>query len=166
MAMKMDSLENLFVEDLKDLYNAEQQIMQALPKMIQAAHSQDLKQSFQQHLQVTQEQAKRLEQIFSNLNQKPTGKKCLGMEGIIKEGEQDMQELKSDPDLLDAGMIASAQKIEHYEISGYGTARTYAEELGLDQAASLLEQTLKEESQTDQKLTQLAESHINMDAMH
>ncbi len=166
MAMKMDSLENLFVEDLKDLYNAEQQIMQALPKMIQAAHSPDLKQSFQQHLQVTQEQAKRLEQIFSNLSQKPTGKKCLGMEGIIKEGEQNMQELKSDPDLLDAGMIAAAQKIEHYEISGYGTARTYAEELGLDQAASLLEKTLKEEAQTDEKLTQLAESHINMDAIH
>jgi ferritin-like metal-binding protein YciE len=165
MAMKMNSLEELFIDNLKDLYDAEHQIIKALPKMVDAASSQDLKKGFQQHLDVTKEQVKRLEQIFTELNQKPSGKKCLGMEGLIKEGEEVMSEMKSDPDARDAGMIAAAQKIEHYEISGYGTARTYANTLGHQRAASLLEKTLQEESQTDEKLTRLAESHINVEAM-
>lgn len=165
MAMKMNSLEELFIDNLKDLYDAEHQIIKALPKMVDAASSSDLKNGFQQHLNVTKEQVKRLEQIFTEMNQKPSGKKCLGMEGLIKEGQEVMTELKSDPDALDAGMIAAAQKIEHYEISGYGTARTYASTLGHQRAASLLEKTLQEESQTDEKLTRLAESHINVEAM-
>jgi ferritin-like metal-binding protein YciE len=165
MAMKMHSLEELFIGELKDLYDAEHQIMDALPKMAKAAQSQDLKNGFEQHLQQTREQARRLEQILTKMNQKPGGKKCVGMQGLLKEGEEMMKEAKKDPDVIDAGMIAAAQKVEHYEISGYGTARTHAHLLGMHDAANLLEMTLQEESQTDQKLTRLAESHINVDAM-
>ena len=165
MAMKLNSLEALFVDQLKDLYDAEHQLIDALPKMANAASSRDLKQSFEQHLQQTREQAKRLEQIFSDLDQKPSAKKCVGMQGIIKEGEELIKEKKIDPDVLDAGLIASAQKAEHYEISVYGTLRTYAETLGMDAAARLLDRTLEEESRTDEKLTQLAISHINLEAM-
>lgn len=165
MAMKMNSLESLFVDQLKDLYNAEQQIIKALPKMVDAAKSNMLKQGFQQHLDTTRQQAQRLEQIFNDMNEKPSGKKCVGMEGLVKEGEQIIKELKNDQDALDAALIASAQKIEHYEISGYGTARAYAKMLGKHDAAGLLDKTLKEESQTDERLTTLAESHINIQAM-
>ena len=165
MAMKMDSLEALFVDQLKDLYDAEHQIIEALPKMAETAKSRELKQSFNQHLETTRQQAKRLEEIFSEMNEKPGGKKCVGMQGLIKEGEELIKEKKADPDVIDAGLIAAAQKVEHYEISGYGTARTYAEMLGRDNAARLLQRTLDEEAQTDEKLTQLAESHINIQAM-
>ena len=165
MAMKMNNLEALFVDQLKDLYDAEHQLIDALPKMANAAHSRDLKQGFEQHLNQTREQARRLEQIFSDLDEKPGGKKCVGMQGLIKEGEELIKEKKADPDVIDAGLIAAAQKVEHYEISGYGTARTYAEMLGKNEAARLLQRTLEEESQTDEKLTQLAMSHINVEAM-
>ena len=165
MAMKMNSLENLFTETLKDLYDAEHQIITALPKMADAASSPDLKQGLRQHLEQTRQQAQRLEQVFSTVNQQPSRKKCMGMEGLIKEGEHHMQELKSDKDILDAGLIADAQKVEHYEIAGYGTAKTYAEMLGNKEAARLLDQTLSEEYATDERLTKLAESHINIEAM-
>lgn len=165
MPMKVDSLEKLFVESLKDLYDAEHQLIKALPKMAETASSPDLKRGFQQHLEQTHQQVNRLEQIFSTLNHKPAGKKCMGMEGLIKEGEEHMKELEDYPDVLDAGMIAAAQKIEHYEISGYGTARAYAELLGKQDAVRLLTQTLDEEAQTDEKLTMLAETHINRNAL-
>jgi ferritin-like metal-binding protein YciE len=165
MAMKMNSLETLFVDTLKDLYDAEHQIIDALPKMAEAASSPDLKQSLRQHLDVTRHQAQRLEQVFSAFNERPTRKKCAGMEGLIKEGEQHMKELKSDKDALDAGLIASAQKVEHYEIASYGTAKSYAEMLGKQDAVNLLDQTLSEEYATDERLTRLAESHINIEAM-
>lgn len=165
MAMKMNSLEQLFVDTLKDLYDAEHQIIEALPKMSKAANSQDLKKGLQEHLQMTKEQAKRLEQVFSEINEEPKRKKCVGMEGLIKEGEKHMEELKDDKDALDAGLIASAQKVEHYEIAGYGTAKTYAQMLGHDKAARLLDKTLSEEYRTDESLTKMAESHINIEAM-
>jgi ferritin-like metal-binding protein YciE len=165
MAMKMKSLETLFVDSLKDLYDAEHQMIEALPKMAEAASSSDLKQSLNQHLQVTRRQAQRLEQVFSAVNEKPTRKKCVGMEGLIKEGEQHFKELKNDKEALDAELIASAQKVEHYEIAGYGTVKTYAQMLGRQEAANLLDQTLSEECATDERLTRLAESHINVEAM-
>ena len=165
MAMKVNSLESLFTETLKDLYDAEHQILKALPKMAEAASSPDLKKGFEQHLKQTEKQAQRLEQVFSMVGQQPDRKHCKGMEGLIKEGEEHMKELKSDKDVLDAGLIADAQKVEHYEIAGYGTAKTYAEMLGNQEAVRLLDQTLSEEYATDERLTKLAESHINIEAM-
>ena len=165
MAMKVNSLESLFTETLKDLYDAEHQIIKALPKMAEAASSPDLKKGLEQHLEQTRQQAQRLEQVFSAVGEKPSRKKCMGMEGLIKEGEEHMKELKSDKDVLDAGLIADAQKVEHYEIAGYGTAKTYAEMLGKTEAVRLLDQTLTEEYATDERLTRLAESHINIEAM-
>jgi ferritin-like metal-binding protein YciE len=163
--MKVNSLESLFTETLKDLYDAEHQIIKALPKMAEAASSPDLKKGLEQHLEQTRQQAQRLEQVFSAVGEKPSRKKCMGMEGLIKEGEEHMKELKSDKDVLDAGLIADAQKVEHYEIAGYGTAKTYAEMLGKKEAVRLLDQTLSEEYATDERLTRLAESHINIEAM-
>lgn len=163
--MKVENLETLFVDSLKDLYDAEHQIMDALPKMVEASSSPDLKRGLQNHLEQTRGQARRLEQVFSDIKQRPSRKKCVGMQGIIAEGEQNMKELKSDRDVLDAGLLASAQKVEHYEISGYGTAKTYARMLGHLDAADLLDQTLKEEYAADDLLTRIAESHINIEAM-
>jgi ferritin-like metal-binding protein YciE len=165
MAMKVNSLEKLFVDTLKDLYDAEHQIIEALPKMEQAASSPDLKKGFKQHLDQTRKQTQRLEQVFESVNKSPSRKHCVGMEGLIKEGEHHMEELKSDKDVLDAGLIASAQKVEHYEIAGYGTAKTYAEMLGNQEAVRLLDANLSEECATDERLTVLAESHINAEAM-
>jgi ferritin-like metal-binding protein YciE len=165
MAMKMNSLEKLFVDSLKDLYDAEHQIVDAMPKMVDAASSQDLKQGLKQHLDVTKQQVQRLEKVFSAVDEKPGRKKCIGMEGLIKEGEHHISEHKNDKDALDAVLIAAAQKVEHYEITGYGTAKTYAEMLGHQEAAKLLDQTLSEEYSTDERLTKLAESHINVEAM-
>lgn len=165
MAKKMTSLEDLFVDQIKDLYSAEHQLMKALPKMVKAATNQDLKDGFQQHLEQTKQQSERLEQIFQHHEGTPKGKKCLGMEGIIKESEETLSEDMEAP-VRDAALIANAQKAEHYEISGYGTARTYANMLGYNDIARILEQTLKEESATDEKLTRMAESHINQQAEH
>jgi ferritin-like metal-binding protein YciE len=161
--VKLDSLEKLYVEQLKDLYSAESQLVQALPKMAKAASSSDLRQAFQMHLDQTKEHVNRLEQIFKNLDFKPTGHKCKGMEGLIEEGEE-MIEQDAEDEVRDAGLIAAAQRVEHYEIAGYGTVRTYAEMLSRDEDVQLLQQTLDEEYQTDDKLTQLAESEINLEA--
>jgi ferritin-like metal-binding protein YciE len=165
MAKKVTNLEQLLVDQLKDLYSAEKQLVKALPKMAKAASSEELKRSFEQHLEVTKTQADRIEEIFNNegLEGSPRGKKCVGMEGLIKEAEEIMEE-DMESDVMDAGLIAAAQKVEHYEIASYGTARTYAQTLGHKDAARLLQKTLDEESQTNEKLTKLAESHINIQA--
>jgi len=161
--MKLDSLEKLYVEQLKDLYSAESQLVQALPKMAKAASSSDLRQAFQMHLDQTKEHVNRLEQIFDNLEYKPTGHKCKGMAGLIEEGEE-MIENEAEKEVRDAGLIAAAQRVEHYEIAGYGTVRTYAEMLNRNEDVQLLQQTLDEEYKTDEKLTTLAESEINIEA--
>lgn len=163
MASKMNTLEDLFMDLLKDLYSAEKQLVKALPKMAKAAHASDLKQAFQDHLAQTEGQVERLDQIFSDLEGSPRGKKCVGMEGLIEEGSELMQE-DAEPDVMDAGLIAAAQKVEHYEIASYGAARTWAQQLGHDRAARLLQETLDEEGETNKRLTQIAESHVNMEA--
>jgi ferritin-like metal-binding protein YciE len=160
--MKMESLQELFVKELQDLYSAENQITEALPKMAKAASSAELKAGFEQHLDQTKGQVKRLEQIFEQLGTSAKGDKCKGMEGLLKEGEELMDE-DAEPEVLDAGLIAAAQKVEHYEIASYGTVRTYANLLGMSKAANLLEQTLNEEKETDSKLTDIAEE-INVQA--
>jgi ferritin-like metal-binding protein YciE len=161
--MKFQNLTDLFVETLKDLYDAEKQVEKALPKMEQAANSAELKEGFRQHLDQTHHQVERLDQIFQDLNMRSQAKTCKGMEGIISEGKEFMGE-KGDPAVMDAGLIEAAQKVEHYEISSYGTARTFASQLGYSNAARLLQQTLDEEKQTDEKLTSLAERGINTQA--
>ena len=161
--MEMESLQDLFIHDLKDLYSAEMQLTKALPKMAKAASEPALKQAFQTHLKETEGQIKRLEQIFEELDESPKGKKCKAMEGLIEEGKELMEE-DAEPEVLDAGLIGAAQKVEHYEIAGYGTVRTYAQMLGNEQAARLLQQTLDEEGATDKKLNQLAMEYINVEA--
>ncbi|MDF2773830.1 MAG: ferritin-like protein [Geminicoccaceae bacterium] len=161
----MNSLQELYVEELKDIYNAEQQILKALPKMAKAASDRQLQRAFTQHEKQTQRQVKRLERIFRELGESPRGKKCKGMEGLIEEG-QDLIKERPEPEVLDAGLIAAAQRVEHYEIAAYGTARTYAQQLGMPEQASLLQETLDEEGQTDKLLTALAESSINIEAEH
>jgi len=162
--MELDSLQKLYVEELKDLYSAEKQILQALPKMVKKATHPQLKAAFQEHLEVSQGHLQRLDQIFDALGKSPRGKKCKAMEGLIEEGKETMQE-DMDDDVMDAALIAAAQRVEHYEIAGYGTVRTYAQLLGDKNAAKLLQQTLDEEGDADKKLTQLAESSINVEAM-
>ncbi len=161
--MPLDSLEDLFVDELKDVYNAESQILKALPKMAKAASSPDLQNAFREHLEVTKGHVDRLEKIFGDLDMKPRGKKCVGMEGIIEEGKEMMGE-EAEKSVKDAALISSAQRVEHYEMAAYGTLRTYAETLGYDDAAQMLQQTLDEEEQTDRKLTDLAEGLINVRA--
>jgi ferritin-like metal-binding protein YciE len=161
--MELESLKDLFIEQLKDIYSAETQITKALPKMIKKASSTDLQNAFKEHLDQTQDQIKRLDEIFSSLGKNPKGQKCKGMEGLLEEG-QEMMAMDGEPEVKDAGLIAAAQRVEHYEISAYGTVRAYARRLGDDKAAQLLEQTLREESQTDEKLNQLAEGQINVKA--
>jgi ferritin-like metal-binding protein YciE len=161
--MGLESMQDLYLHELKDIHNAEKQILQALPKMAKAATHEDLRNAFEEHKRVTEEQVRRLETIFDDLGQKPGGVKCKGMEGLIEEGEEVLSE-DADPDVRDAALIAAAQRVEHYEIAAYGTARTYARQLGFDKHAELLQKTLDEEGETDQKLTKLAESRINRDA--
>jgi ferritin-like metal-binding protein YciE len=161
--VKHQALKELYVDELKDIYNAENQLVKALPKMAKAATSDDLRAGFEEHLEQTRSHVQRLEQIFKALGEKPTGKKCKGMEGLVAEGQEMMDEDFED-DLMDAALISAAQRVEHYEIAAYGTVRTYAELLGEDQAVTLLEQTLEEEKETDQKLSDLA-SDINVKAM-
>jgi ferritin-like metal-binding protein YciE len=158
--MKMDSLKTLFVHEVKDLLSAEKQILKALPKLAKGATSPELKAAFQTHLAQTETQVERLETILESMGESNRGKTCKGMEGLIAEGSE-MLEMEGDPMTLDAGLIASAQKVEHYEISGYGTVRSYARQLGLKDAERLLSQTLEEESATDELLTKLAEAGIN-----
>jgi ferritin-like metal-binding protein YciE len=156
-------LQELLVDELKDLYNAENQIIKALPKMAKNASHPELRRAFETHLEETRNHAQRLEQIAEEMGFSLRGKKCKGMEGLIDEGKEIMDEFEEET--LDAGMIAAAQKVEHYEIAGYGTARTHANLLGLKKVARLLQQTLDEEGRTDKKLTQLAESVVNVEAL-
>jgi len=162
--MKHDSLKDLYVEQLKDLYSAENQILKALPKMAEAASHPELRTAFQEHEQMTREQVRRLEQVFDDLGAKPSGHHCKGMEGLLKEGDE-LLKMDIESDVLDAGLITAAQRVEHYEIAGYGTVRTWAERLGFDNHAQLLQQTLDEEGQTDERLTMIAETVVNPDAM-
>jgi ferritin-like metal-binding protein YciE len=162
MQMEINRLKHLYVEELKDLYSAENQLVKALPKMAKAASSEGLRAGFEAHLEQTKEHVTRLEKIFKALGESPTGKKCHGMEGLIKEGGELIAE-DPEPEELDAGLISAAQHVEHYEIAGYGCVSTYAKLLGEEQAASLLRETLEEEKETDKKLTQLADS-INLKA--
>jgi ferritin-like metal-binding protein YciE len=153
--MSMENLQELLEDQLKDLYNAENQLLKALPKMAKKSSSQDLKKAFQSHTEETQRQIDRLDEVGDRLGLRLTGKRCAAMEGLIEEGEEVMAEHEDGP-MLDAAMIAAAQRVEHYEISAYGTARTLAEHLGEKQVARLLQTTLKEESATDEKLTKIA----------
>ena len=161
-SMKLDNLQQLFVKELRDLYDAENQITEALPKLIDAAHHPELKSALREHLQVTKQQISRLEQIFQKLHQKPTGETCKGMKGVIKEGDEIVSG-GGDPSTVDAGIISAAQRVEHYEMAGYGTVRTYAQLLGQQEMARLLQQTLDEEAEADQKLSQIAGS-VNVEA--
>ncbi len=162
--MKLETLKDLFVEELRDLYSAENQILKALPKMHKAAHSPELKAAFELHLKQTEGQVARLEQIFTKLGEKPTGKTCKAMEGLVAEGSEMIHE-KAEPAVKDAGLIAAAQRVEHYEMAGYGTVRTFAKHLKMTEAEHLLQQTLQEEEATDKKLSTLAESNVNLQAL-
>ena len=161
--MELQSLQDLFLHELRDIYSAEKQILKALPKMAKAASNPQLKTGFQEHLEQTKEHVNRLEQIFEKLGKPSRGPKCKGMEGLLEEGA-DMMEEEGEPEVIDAGLISAAQRVEHYEIAAYGCAKTYAKVLGDTEAGSLLDQTLQEEGATDKKLTQLAKSSINIKA--
>ncbi len=161
-SMKLENLQQLYLKELRDLYDAEEQITEALPKLIQAAHNPALKNALKEHLDVTQKQISRLEQIFNNLNEKSSGETCKGMKGVIKEGDEIVSS-GGDPSTVDAGIISAAQRVEHYEMAGYGTVRTYAQLLGQQEHARLLQQTLDEEEQADQTLTKIAAS-VNVEA--
>jgi len=160
--VERETLRELYVDELKDIYNAETQLVKALPKMAEAATSEDLRKGFEDHLEQTKGHVQRLEQIFQGLDESPTGKKCKGMEGLIDEGKEVMGEDYED-EAMDAALISAAQRVEHYEIAAYGSVRAFAEILGEDEAVTLLEQTLEEEKETDRKLTELA-SEINVEA--
>lgn len=160
--MDMESLKDLFVDELKDLYSAENQILKALPKMIKKTTSEELKAGFEKHLKETEVHVERLEIIFKELEESPKGKKCKGMEGVIADGKELMEE-DANPEVMDAGLIGAAQHVEHYEMAGYGCVRTYAELLGHNDFARLLQKTLDEERATDEKLTELARN-INVEA--
>ncbi len=161
--MELDTLRDLYVAELKDLYSAEKQLVQALPKMIKATKHPELRAAFKTHLQQTVEHVKRLELVCAELGATPRGKRCVGMAGLIEEGAE-LIEKRSDDDVLDAGLIAAAQHIEHYEMAGYGTVRTYARQLGYESQAQMLQRTLDEEGETDHLLTDLAEARINLEA--
>jgi ferritin-like metal-binding protein YciE len=161
--MSLDSLHDLYVDELKDLYNAENQLLKALPKMAKAAAAPELKAAFTEHLEVTRKQVERLDQIFEGLGVNPKGKKCKAMEGLIEEGKEVMEEDGED-EVIDAALIAAAQRVEHYEMAGYGCVRTFANLLGYEDAAALLQETLDEEGEADKKLTELAETVINVEA--
>jgi len=161
--MKTQNLTDVLSDELKDIYNAENQILKALPKMAKAADG-ELRNAFEQHLQQTKTHAERIEQVCKELNMSPKGKKCVGMQGIIEEGSE-LLGAKGSKEAMEAALIGAAQRVEHYEIAAYGTARAHAQQLGYDNAARMLEQTLKEERQTDNRLTQIAESRINPQSM-
>ena len=161
--MKLDSLNKLFIDELQDLYDAENQIVKALPKMVKAASHPELKQAFEQHLEETQGQVKRLEQIFERFEEGAKPKTCKGMKGLLEEGSERIKS-DGDPAVIDAALIAAAQRVEHYEIAAYGCARTYAELLGDETAAELLQQSLDEEFGADEKLNDLAKSLVNLEA--
>jgi ferritin-like metal-binding protein YciE len=163
MARQQKNLRELFHDTLKDIYFAEKKILTALPKMAKAAHSEDLKEAFQKHESETEDHVERLDKVFAELDETPRGKTCDAIVGIIEEGQEVMKEYKGCP-ALDAGLLAAAQAVEHYEISRYGTLKTWAHELGLEQAVKLLDTTLAEEKKTDELLTELAETSVNQHA--
>jgi ferritin-like metal-binding protein YciE len=158
-----ETLHDLYINELRDLYSAESQLIEALPKMADAATAPDLKSAFEMHLDETRSHAWRLEQIFTTLGEKPTGETCDAMRGLIKEGESYIK-ADGNPDVRDAGLIGAAQRVEHYEMAGYGTARALAMRLGDQSGADLLQTTLQEESAANEKLTEIAESHVNEEA--
>jgi ferritin-like metal-binding protein YciE len=160
--MSISNLEDLFLHEVKDLFDAEKQLIKALPKMANAATSEDLQTAFEEHASVTEKQVERLERIFEMLDKAARGKHCHGMEGLVKEGDELIQKEEPSP-AVDAALIGAAQKVEHYEIAAYGTLVTYARQLGMDEAVELLERSLAEEKETDEKLTSLA-SEINFEA--
>ena len=160
----METFEELFEETLKDIYYAEKAILKALPKMAKKASSEGLAAAFTAHYEETEQQVARLEEIFEGMGKKARGKKCPAIDGILEEGAEIMKEAKDDT-IRDAGMLAAAQAVEHYEISRYGTLKAWAEKLGMEDAAGLLDETLQEEKATDEKLTELADSEINIEAM-
>ena len=161
--MATKTLEDLFHETLKDIYYAERKILKALPKMARGAQNEKLKAAFQQHKEETEGQVERLQQVFEIIGKRPRGKTCPAIDGIVEEGEEIMEEFKGSP-ALDAGLLAAAQAVEHYEISRYGTLRAWAQQLGYKDAVKLLDETLAEESKTDELLTELAEQAVNMAA--
>ena len=162
--MKLNTLQKLYTDELRDLYNAENQLLKALPEMAKAASSEELKEAFEQHLEQTKGHVKRLEQVFEGLDEKPKGKTCRAMKGLIQEGSEILEE-DGETSVRDAGIIVAAQKVEHYEIAGYGSVRTFAHLLGQNKAAELLQATLDEESETNEVLNRLAESVINPEAV-
>jgi ferritin-like metal-binding protein YciE len=161
--MKLESLKDLYLEQLRDLYSAETQLVEALPKMAEAASLPELRKGFTDHLKQTEGHVQRLEKIFKSLDEDPDGQTCAGMKGLIKEGSE-MIKTKGEPEVIDAGLIAAAQRVEHYEMAGYGTVCTYAETLGHADHQKLLEATLEEEKATDEKLSKLAVSKVNASA--
>jgi ferritin-like metal-binding protein YciE len=161
--MEIESLQELLIEEMRDIYSAENQLTKALPKMAKKASNPQLKKAFETHLKETEGQIQRLQKIFDKLGKKPTGKKCAAMEGLIEEGKEMMAE-DMDEETMDAALIAVAQKVEHYEIASYGTVRTWAQHIGDEQMAKLLQQTLDEEGKTDKLLTEMAENSINVEA--
>jgi ferritin-like metal-binding protein YciE len=161
--MSLDSLHALFVEELKDIYDGEKQLVKALPRMAQAAQTPQLQQAFTNHLKETEGHVNRIEQIFQEIGEAARGKHCKGMEGLVEEGKDIMEE-EGAPAVIDAALIAGAQRVEHYEIASYGCLRTYAQLLGLETAAKLLEQTLAEEEAADKKLTAIGEGGVNTEA--
>jgi ferritin-like metal-binding protein YciE len=163
MPAKAKKLDELFHDTLKDIYYAEKKIFAALPKMSKAAHNEELAAAFEKHHTETEGQIERLEEIFSEIGEKPQGKKCDAIEGILEEGKEIMQEYKGSP-ALDAGLLAAAQAVEHYEISRYGTLKSWAAKLGLEEAVNLLDATLQEEEATDETLTEIAETAVNAEA--
>ncbi|MEY2479964.1 MAG: hypothetical protein QOI04_891 [Verrucomicrobiota bacterium] len=162
--MKLDTLHKLYVEELRDIYNAENQLLKALPKMAKAASSEELKTAFEDHLGETKEHVDRLEEIFKGLDENPKGKTCKAMKGLVEEGSEILEE-EGEESVLDAGIIAAAQKVEHYEIASYGTVRSWANLLGEEEAADLLQQTLDEEGEADKRLNELAQEIVNPEAL-
>ncbi|MBA3544415.1 MAG: ferritin-like domain-containing protein [Chthoniobacterales bacterium] len=161
--MKLDTLRTLWIEELRDLYNAENQLLKALPKMAKRATTPELKEAFQSHLRETETHVERLDQLFVKLGKKPTGKTCKAMKGLVEEGSEMIKE-DGPASVIDAGLIAAAQRVEHYEMAGYGVVRTFAGTLGEDEAQDLLQETLDEEGAADEKLTEIAEAIVNQDA--
>ncbi len=158
--MKLDSLRTLWIEEMRDIYNAENQLLKALPKMAKKASTPELKKAFESHLEETKTHAERLEEIFARLGKKPSGKTCKAMKGLVEEGSEMMEE-DGPASVIDAGIIAAAQRVEHYEMAGYGVVRTFASVLGEDDAEELLQETLDEEGAADKKLTEIAENFVN-----
>ena len=162
--MKLDTLKTLYIDELRDLYNAENQLIKALPKMAKAASSEELQDAFEKHLEQTKTHVKRLEEVFEEIDEKPKGKTCKAMKGLIEEGSEILHE-DGEESVIDAGIIVAAQKVEHYEIASYGSVRTFAQLLGKDSSAELLQTTLDEESEANELLNKLAEDIVNPEAL-